>query len=128
MHIFVNKIFFSNKDIINPCLSGIAIMTVNRAELVDLLLRFDNILSRIIELTYDNDCSISFKAMKIIGNISFTSEENTGKLLKYNILDSIGNNFNSNSNKVRKEAYYALSNLLISPKEQIIQILSNDKL
>ena len=123
LNYFVNYIKSSN-EISAACLMGIYSATAFSPEKIKLLMEeYRHVIPIIIELAYDIDKSISFRAMKIISSISTTDDENTQQLLDNNILPCLHKNLKSTNPLVRKDAYFTLSNILAGTESQLLAVI-----
>jgi importin subunit alpha-6/7 len=124
MDMFIQGLL-TTTDITKPCLSGIFILTVNSLDKTNYLLKYNGIVNKIIELSYNSDPDISHRSIKILGNISGTTNENSQILLDADILDRIHAGIKTENHVIKKESYFILSNLLAGNSFQFNYIMSH---
>ena len=62
-------------------------------------------------------------SIRILGNISTGTSEQTGELLKYDILTPLHKVLDHNKKVVRREACWVISNIAAGVKQQIDELL-----
>ena len=110
-------------EIITEIFWVLSFLTDESEDSINLIFKYD-IVDKIIDiLQHNDDINIQFPAIRTLGNIVANTDDQTRMLIDKGILDILPKLFISQSQVVRKEALWTLSNILIGSKKQVEMVV-----
>eukprot|EP01084_Bolivina_argentea_P051540 94822_1 len=106
----------------------------NEQTILDLIFISDGVISCIINLLESNKVNIIHPALRILGNICTSNDNDTQRVLDYGILDKLYNLLTGKNNNnflahrkhaIKRETLWTISNIMAGNNEQIQCVLNN---
>lgn len=124
MSYFVSLLGENNEKNV-ACLAGILNGNMDLSEMVR---ENEGAVKKIIQLANGTSRETVIRAVKVLGNIAYTSDENTQILLDNGVLNCANLQIKSFDSEIKKEAYFMLSNVLAGTYQQFRLVLAHGQL
>lgn len=103
-------------------------LSLHDSDRIEKLLKFQEITNAALKYSVGDNFKLAMVCLKVLGNIASSTSIHTQILLDHGVLKCIKQNLASDHSELRKEAYFALSNIVAGAASQISEVFAHENL